>query len=113
MFEQPSKTIVGLERLMLESAGFDFRNRHPQRIVVKLFQDLKLDQGTVGKTAYNMCIDVYRTFAPLKQTAPTVAIVCVELAARIHGADLTNIVGESGIDYKKWSTSRTEVMGEY
>ncbi|KAG9574920.1 cyclin, partial [Aureobasidium melanogenum] len=34
VFEQPSKTVVGLERLMLESAGFDFRTRHPQETVV-------------------------------------------------------------------------------
>lgn len=96
---------------MLESAGFDFRNRHPQRYVIKLIRECRLNEATVGKTAYNMCIDIYRTFAPLKQTAPTLAIACIELSARIHNADLTAILGESGVDYRKWSTSREEIMG--
>lgn len=98
---------------MLESAGFDFRNRHPQKHVVKITRECRFDQATVGKTAFNMCVDIYRTFAPLKQTAPTLAFACVELAARICGADLTAIVEDAGASYRKWSTSREEVMGMY
>ena len=96
---------------MLESAGFDFRNRHPQRYVVKLVRALHLDQATIGKMAYNMCIDIYRTFAPLKQTAPTLAFACVELAARISGVvDLGRFLEESA--YSTWSVGREEVLGK-
>ncbi|KAF2194278.1 cyclin-like protein [Zopfia rhizophila CBS 207.26] len=109
-FEAHSKSITGLERLMLESAGFDFRNRHPQKLLIKLTKSAGLGRDTVGKTAYNMLLDLYRTFAPLKQTASTMAIACLELAARLHEADLSNIVGEREIKYKKWGTSRAEVM---
>lgn len=93
---------------MLESSGFDFRTQHPQKYVIKLVRQCQFDSNTIGKMAFNMCIDIYRTFAPLKQTAPTLAIACVELAARISGADLVNIT--DGTMYKQLSTTREEVM---
>ncbi|OCK82358.1 C-type cyclin [Lepidopterella palustris CBS 459.81] len=110
LFEAHSKSIIGLERLMLEGASFDFRNRHPQRLVIKLVKGCGLPKDTVGRTAYSMSLDLYRTFAPLKQTTSTMAIACVELAARLHGVDLSRVIGERGIRYKKWMTSRAEVM---
>lgn len=110
LFETHSKSIIGLERLMLEGASFDFRNRHPQKLVVKLVKSSALPKDTVGKTAYNMSLDLYRTFAPLKQTTPTMAIACVELATRLCDADLSRVFGERGIKYRRWSTSRAEVM---
>ncbi|KAF2502835.1 cyclin [Lophium mytilinum] len=110
IFETHSKSIIGLERLMLEGAGFDFRNRHPQKLVVKLARSCGFPRETIAKTAYNVCLDLYRTFAPLKQGTSTMAIACVELAARLHEADLSPLVGERGIKYKKWGTSRAEVM---
>lgn len=97
---------------MLESAGFDFRNRHPQKILVKLARELGLDRDRLGRMAYNICLDVYRTFAPLKQTAVTLAIASLELAARLNQISLEGVVGNEGIDYKKWSTTRSEVMGK-
>lgn len=109
MFEPASKVIIGLERLMLEGAGFDFRNRHPQKVLIKIIKVCGLPKQTVGVTAYNMSLDLYRTFAPLKQTAATMAIACVELSARLYDVDLSSI---TGLDYKRWSTSRAEVMGE-
>lgn len=100
---------------MLESARFDFRSRHPQILVVKLVRDSGLPKGTLGRIAFDMCIDIYRTWAPLKQTAQTMAIACVELTARLLNLtsdfDLTPIVGPQGFDLEKWSTSRAEVMG--
>ena len=95
---------------MLESAGFDFRNRYPQKLIVKLARALTFSETNEAKTAWNLSIDLYRTFAPLKQTTPTMAIACLELAARLHGADTTEIVDAGAIKYSKWSTSRAEVM---
>ncbi|EON69237.1 hypothetical protein W97_08497 [Coniosporium apollinis CBS 100218] len=112
-FDPGSKTLIGYERLMLEAAGFDFRSRHPQRLVLKLCKSLNYPRSTVGKTAYNMSLDLYRTFAPLKQTTATVAIASVELAARLCDADLTRLgtgTGERGIKYRRWGTTRAEVM---
>ena len=110
MFEVPSKAIAGLERLMLEASGFDFRNRHPQELLLKLAKHYKTDQYTVAKTAYNMSLDLYRTYAPLKQTTPTMAIACVELSGRLLGKQVPEL--EAGQGYNKWNVTRSEVMGK-
>ena len=109
MFDVPSKAIVGLERLMLEASGFDYRSRYPQKLLLKLAKYYRLDRDTVGKTAYNMSLDLYRTFAPLKQTTPTMAIACVELAGRLHERNVQEL--EAGKGFKKWRITRQEVMG--
>jgi len=96
---------------MLEASGFDFRNRHPHELVVKLAKACGLQKDSSGKTAWDISLDLYRTFAPLKQTTQTMAIACVELAARLEGADLSPIIGYKGIDYQRWTTTRAEVMG--
>ena len=111
MFEAHSRVIIGLERLMLEASGFDFRNRSPQRLVLKLAKSYNVDRETVGKTAYNMSLDLYRTFAPLKQTTPTMAISCVELSSRVHDRNIDGI--DDDRNYKKWGITRPEVMGKY
>ncbi|MCJ1295913.1 RNA polymerase II C-terminal domain kinase beta subunit [Xylographa carneopallida] len=108
MFDNPSKAIVGLERLMLEASGFDYRSRYPQKLLLKLSKYYNLDRDSVGKTAYNMSLDLYRTFAPLKQTTSTMAIACVELAGRLHERNVQEL--EAGKGFKKWRTSRAEVM---
>jgi CTD kinase subunit beta len=95
---------------MLESAGFDFRNRYPQKLMVKLARALKMDRNNASKTAWNLSIDLYRTFAPLKQSTPTMAIACIELAARLHDMDNSRIVDAGILKYSKWATSRAEVM---
>lgn len=109
MFEMHSKTIIGLERLMLEAAGFDFRNRHPQRIVLKLCKRYGVRKETVGRTAYRMSLDIYRTFAPLKQTSPAMALACTELAGRVCGERIEAL--ETGEMYERWKVERGEVMG--
>lgn len=111
MFEAPSKVVVGIERLMLEASGFDFRNRYPQKMLLKLVKSCKLDRQTVGDLAFRVSLDLYRTFAPLKQTTQTMALACLELAARLADADLTMISAEKGFDYGQWATSRAEIMG--
>lgn len=98
---------------MLEAAGFDFRNRQPQQLVVKLAQACNFTRGAT-LTAYNICMDLYSTFVPLKQTTWTIAIACVELAARLHpdDVDLTQTLPEGGIDYQRYKVDRSEVMGK-
>ncbi|KAL8640984.1 MAG: hypothetical protein Q9228_002157 [Teloschistes exilis] len=108
MFENHAKIIIGVERLMLEASGFDFRNRYPQRLLLKIAKVYRVDRATIGKAAYNMSLDLYRTFAPLKQTTSTMAIACVELAGRVHDQPVAEL--EAGKDYEKWQTTRQEVM---
>ena len=94
---------------MLEASGFDFRNRYPQNIVLKLAKHYLVDRDTVGKTAYYISLDLYRTFAPLKQTTATMAIACVELSGRIYEQPISDL--EATKTYDRWRTSRPEVMG--
>lgn len=78
--------------------------------MVKLARALKFDANNEAKTTWNLSIDLYRTFAPLKQSTPTLAIACLELAARLHGKDATKFVDAGPVKYSTWSTSRAEIM---
>ena len=109
MFENQCKIIVGLERLVLEASAFDFRSHNPQKLLLKLAKRHNVDPDTVGRTAYNMSVDLYRTFTPLKQTTQTMAAACVELAGRLHRQPVEDL--EAGEGYEKWHTTRAEVMG--
>ncbi|BDD58045.1 RNA polymerase II C-terminal domain kinase beta subunit [Monascus purpureus] len=108
-FESHSRGIIGLERLMLEASGFDFRTRHPQKVLIKLAKLYGLTKDSqVSNLAYRISLDLYRTFAPIKQTSSTMAFSCLELAGRLLDQRLEDV--ESGKDYEKWRTSRQDVM---
>ena len=96
---------------MLEASGFDFRCRHPQKLLVKLAKRSGVNSRTVGKTAYEISIDVYRTFIPLKQGSSTMALACLDLALRIHHQKPEDVFSDNGLDYGRWGSSREEVMG--
>ena len=96
---------------MLEASGFDFRNRYPQKILMKLVKSCSLDKS-VGAVTYNICLDLYRTFAPLKQSMQTMSLACLELAIRVCDVDLASVKSEHGFDYDRWATTRLEIMGE-
>ncbi|KAF2750224.1 cyclin-like protein [Sporormia fimetaria CBS 119925] len=107
-FEGGSKVIIGLERMMLEAAGFDFRTRHPGRVLVKVGRRVGFEVEKEGRTSWHVALDAYRTFAPLKQTASTVAFACLEVAARLHGRGVEGLVEMR--ENRRWGTSRAEVM---
>lgn len=110
IFEVHSRGIIGLERLMLEASGFDFRTRHPQKPLIKLARHYGLtQQSEISRVAYRISQDLYRTFAPIKQTTSTMAFACLELAGRL--LDQRSEAVESGVDHEQWRTSREEVMG--
>ncbi|CAK7205291.1 RNA polymerase II C-terminal domain kinase beta subunit [Sporothrix eucalyptigena] len=89
IFERPSAVIVGLDRLILQTVGFDFRVRYPQKLLIKLIRQLVpkgLDRDVL-QIAYPMSIDMYKTFAPIKQTSFAMALAVIELTARVLGLD--------------------------
>ncbi|KAL4899995.1 hypothetical protein BDW74DRAFT_171081 [Aspergillus multicolor] len=109
VLDEAARGIIGLERLMLESSGFDFRTRHPQKTLIKLARQYGLSpQSEVSNVAYRISQDLYRTFAPLKQTTSTMAFSCLELAGRLLEQRIEEV--ELGTDYASWKTSREEVM---
>lgn len=95
---------------MLEASSFDFRNRHPQQLVIKLAKHYGIERRSdLAKTAYQVSLDIYRTFAPLKQTTAALAFACLELAGRLLNHH--NPAIESSDDYDTWQISRAMVMG--
>lgn len=95
---------------MLEASGFDFRVRYPQKHLVKIAKEVGLEKSTY-LLAYEIMIDLYRTYAPLKQTSATMAFACLELATLIMDQKMTSIYG-AHIDslYEKCSTSKAEIL---
>ncbi|KAI9816327.1 MAG: RNA polymerase II C-terminal domain kinase beta subunit [Phylliscum demangeonii] len=110
IFEAHSRTIIGLERLMLEASGFDFRNRYPQKVLMKLIKQHQVHKSAIGRTAFEISVDLYRTIAPLKQTSSTMALACLDLAARIHCSSLEKLSAPTKFDYWRWGSGRDEVM---
>ncbi|KAL2022864.1 hypothetical protein VTK56DRAFT_4395 [Thermocarpiscus australiensis] len=95
IFEAPSRFTVGLERHILETIGFDFRVQYPQKLLIKMVRKMfpKTDSSALdeGKrflhVAYDMSIDVYKTFAPVKQTTFTLVMAILELTSLIMDTD--------------------------
>ncbi|RBR26715.1 uncharacterized protein FIESC28_00498 [Fusarium coffeatum] len=83
IFEGPGKIIICLERLILETIGFDFRTRYPQKLLVKVVRAILGKEA--GKRfydiAYTMSIDMYKTFVPIKRTTFSMVMALVELTA--------------------------------
>ncbi|PHH76218.1 hypothetical protein CDD80_1704 [Ophiocordyceps camponoti-rufipedis] len=87
IFESPGKVIIGLERLILETIGFDFRTRYPQKLLVKLVRSIIGSSASLKAffaTAYAMCMDMYKTFVPIKRTTLIMVMAVIELTARLR-----------------------------
>lgn len=107
---------------MLEASGFDFRNRHPQSFLLKLAKHYGLNKHSpVVKAAYQITLDLYRTFAPLKQSTATLAFACFELAVRLSSTQRGSNLEQNEINFvreewreeqsKRWKVERAGVMG--
>lgn len=94
---------------MLEASGFDFRVRFPHKHLIKLCKEARIEKE-IGKVGFEIMIDLYRTFAPLKQTCAAMAFACVELATLVLEKQQERIRGDRYPDYEKWSTTRVEIM---
>jgi len=101
--------MLGLERLMLEASRFDFRTRHPQELVMILCKLLKVDKEVAHK-AWNMTLDIHRTWTPLKQTISTMALAAIELAARLCKLDVDKLFSSDAVDWKLLRSPRHLVM---
>ncbi|RDW79597.1 hypothetical protein BP6252_04235 [Coleophoma cylindrospora] len=109
VFDGPSKIVIGLERLMLEASGFDFRSRYPQKHLLKLAKDIGLERDTT-KMAYQVMLDSYRTFSPLKHTSATLAFACIELSLLILDKSLDESLKDRARKYQMWKTTRAETL---
>ncbi|KAJ5928090.1 hypothetical protein N7466_007046 [Penicillium verhagenii] len=110
IFDINARGILGLERLMLEAAGFDFRTRHPHKTLTKIARRHGLPKE-IWSLAHRISLDLYRTFAPLKQSTPCLALASLELASRLLGQRIGAL--ESQEEYERWNTNREQVMELY
>ncbi|KAK5116551.1 hypothetical protein LTR85_009176 [Meristemomyces frigidus] len=118
VFEAPSRAVIGLERLVLEAGGFDFRSKDKHRLLVKITKGLPpgSDRHEVGRVAFTVMTDLHRTFAPLKHTSATQAIACLELASHLHATASASVASTAvidqvkAIDIARWSTTRENIM---
>ncbi|KAJ5477326.1 hypothetical protein N7539_007470 [Penicillium diatomitis] len=109
VFEAQARSVIGLERLMLEASGFDFRTRYPQKVLCKLIKHYGFDlDGDLAWLAWRISVDMYKTYAPLKQITVVMAFGCLELACRLSGERSDATVFEA--DYPKWKITRGMVM---
>ncbi|KAH8196248.1 hypothetical protein TruAng_009573 [Truncatella angustata] len=108
MFEKPAVLIQGLERLVLEAIGFDFRCRYPQKYMIKLFKIVlsKEEAQHVYSVALDMSYDLYKTYNPLKNTNFGMAHALVELSSRLTGEHLDKIMQ---LDITRFSTPRMRI----
>ncbi|KAM0724321.1 hypothetical protein Q7P37_000203 [Cladosporium fusiforme] len=111
MFEQQSRVVIGLERMVLEASTFDFRSRAPHHTLTKIAKTMRDEDGIkqVHDLAWTALTDIYRTTAPLKQTSVTLALSMVELAARLTNADHV-LAAIERYDLEKINTTREETM---
>ncbi|KAK3687443.1 hypothetical protein B0T22DRAFT_439074 [Podospora appendiculata] len=115
IFESPSRFTVGLERHILETIGFDFRVQYPQKLLIKMVRKLysKANTGSDSaeqhflRLAYDMSIDLYKTFAPIKHSTFTIVLAIVELTALLTDTS-TEAIKEFGPT--RWHSDRGCVL---
>jgi CTD kinase subunit beta len=81
--EEVKSQVLGLERQILETLGFDFRITHPHSYVIKLSKSLGLSQKTASM-AWKMATDLCMTQVSMKAPAHSAALACVLLAERLQ-----------------------------
>ena len=103
LIEDSVKRVIGLERTILETSSFDFRNRHAQPFLTKFCRMYGVGRR-LGHKAWEVSVDVYRTLSPLKATPHALALAALETACRLENHVLQ-------IRYEETESSRDEVLG--
>ncbi|KTW30613.1 hypothetical protein T552_00329 [Pneumocystis carinii B80] len=80
IIEEQKKRIIGLERMVLETSCFDFRRHHPQPYIIKFARHLKLSKE-IAQKAWDITIDSYKTFSPIKYPPHCIALMALVLAS--------------------------------
>lgn len=78
--------VLSLERHILETLGFDFRQTSPQYYVIKMCKDLKIPR-VVAKVAWTISTDAFATKIYLYIPSHTVALACIIMAAKLSKDD--------------------------
>lgn len=81
--DEVKNQVLGLERQILETLGFDFRINHPHGYVIKLSKSLGLSHKTASM-AWKMASDLCMTQVAVKAPAHSAALACILLAERLQ-----------------------------
>jgi len=86
--------------------------RYPQKELIKVIRKIlpAEEARELITVAYEMCLDIYKTFAPIKASTFTIVLAIIELAALVTDKQLERV---QSIDPYKYSTTRgcvTETM---
>lgn len=111
MFDDHSRSIIELERLILETIRFNFRDHNPHELLIKLAK--RIDGAESGKAlcaqAFALLTELYRTFAPLKHTAVTLCLASLELATHLMSNE-AQLKAVKQLRLKDGSPTRPEVV---
>ncbi|KAI1775134.1 hypothetical protein F4818DRAFT_62296 [Hypoxylon cercidicola] len=113
IFDAPSKIIIGLERYIVEAINFDFRVRYPQKVLAKIVKKVQGRAAIVSPffvVAFKMSIDIYKTYAPLKHSSATCALVIAQLTSLITNTAVDEFQALDPLDWHTDEQSVTEVM---
>ncbi|TGZ85633.1 cyclin-like protein [Ascodesmis nigricans] len=102
LLDDSHKRVLGMERMILETASFDFRSRHAQPFLIKLCRKFQMTTELAHR-AWNISIDAYRTLAPMQATPHVVALASIVLATRLEGKDID-------IPYHELEAKRDDVL---
>ncbi|KAK8079629.1 hypothetical protein PG997_007447 [Apiospora hydei] len=115
VFEKRSQSMIGIERMLIETLAFNLNARYPLGMMVKLIKKFlaREEWSTEFYTiAWDMAFDIYKTFAPLKKTTWTVALSLLELTSRLTGLYQDKILSINCEEYGVSRAHMLEVMSD-
>ncbi|KAK8029164.1 C-type cyclin [Apiospora marii] len=110
VFEKRSQSMIGIERMLIETLAFNLNARYPLGLMVKLIKKFLAKEEWMTEfypVAWDMAFDIYKTFAPLKKTTWTVALSLIELTSRLTGLHKDKI---SAINCEEYQVSRAQML---
>ncbi|KAF8252965.1 cyclin-like protein [Wilcoxina mikolae CBS 423.85] len=102
LLEETTKRVIGMERTILETSSFDFRNRHAQPFLIKFCRLYEVG-SRLAHRAWEVSVDVYRTLSPLRSTPHALALASLETACRLENYPIR-------IMYEDLEASRDDVL---
>ncbi|KAK8091183.1 C-type cyclin [Apiospora phragmitis] len=114
-FEKRSQSMIGIERMLIETLAFNLNARYPLGMMVKLIKKFLTKEEWSTEfypVAWDMAFDIYKTFAPLKKTTWTVALSLLELTSRLTGIYQHKILAINCEEYQVSRAHMLEVMSD-
>lgn len=112
ILEEQRRRVLGLERMLLETQSFDFRQRHPQTTLIKFARVLGTSEE-ITKQAWRISLDSYRTWSPLKVPPHAIALACIKLATILANFDIMIDLSKFQVEEDHFYTALEDVLDLY